>query len=34
MNEKIKFWLLLVLLALSLLLVWYINTSYSRALFG
>jgi hypothetical protein len=34
MNEKVKFWLLLALLLASLLLAWYLNTGYSRALFG
>lgn len=34
MSEKTKFWLLLVLLILSLALAWYINSSYSRALLG
>ena len=34
MTEKTKFWLLLGLVILSLLLAWYINSSYSRALLG
>jgi len=34
MSEKTKFWLLLALLIASLALAWYLNTGYSRALFG
>jgi hypothetical protein len=34
MNDKTRFWILLGLLILSLLLAWYLNTAYSRALFG
>lgn len=30
MNEKTKFWILLGLLAASLLLVWWINSSLSQ----
>lgn len=34
MSDKTKFWILLLILLLSLALAWYINTSYSRALLG
>ncbi len=34
MNEKVKFWLLLLLMAASLVLLWLVNSSYSRALLG
>ena len=32
MNEKLKFWVLLVLLVLSLALAFFINSSYSHIL--
>lgn len=32
MNEKVKFWILLGLLIASLVLAWYINSSYSSTL--
>jgi hypothetical protein len=34
MSEKTRFWILLALLILSLVLTWYINSSYSHALLG
>lgn len=34
MSDKVKFWILLTILVLSLVLVWYINSSYSHALLG
>jgi hypothetical protein len=34
MSEKTRFWILSILLILSVVLVWYINSSYSHALLG
>lgn len=34
MSDKTKFWILLILLALSMALAWYVNSTYNTALLG
>lgn len=34
MNDKVKFWILLLLLCASMALIWYVNSTYSMALLG